>query len=373
MLGGIANADNDIIVEADSTEAVLGLSIALALALGLTISGAVTVQLVAPQTRAIIAPLAIIHAKGNVMVSAVQRGDLTATSGGGGLALLATVGAAVSVNSVVKTTLAFVSILAIVRADGQRGTVTAYTGDDDDILTFSVDERFTQVRGLVVQAVSFQNFYTIAMAGGASLLASANITVTAQAMVSVTRAWIDHLAIVNPLALTEGHQNQVVIVRATDDTFFLGLALSGSAAFIVAATVAVDGGLVIKNTEAYIAVGAHVDSNGDIFVQAFSRELIVSLEFSKSASFIAGLAGSAGVYIMVVNTRAHIGDVPIGGTTATAGHPRPDLGSAGRQQPRRRRACPCRCRCPASPASTSSSARSHSSTTCRRRTCRTCR
>ena len=82
-------------------------------------------------------------------------------------------------------------------------------------------------------------------------------------------------------------------VIAIDDTLNLGLSMTGSAAFLAGA-VAVDGGVIVKNTEAYIGVGAPVYSNGSVVVQAFSQEIIVSLELSQATRGLAGLAGSAG-------------------------------------------------------------------------------
>ena len=302
LLGGTANAATDIIDAATSKEVALGFSIALTLAAGATVAGAATVFVVAPQTRAIIAPLAAIHAHGNVVVSAVDQGDITLISGGAGASLIASVGASVSIISVVKTTLAFVGAAATVSADGQAGTVAAYTGASDGTQTM--------VRGLVVQAVSFQGMYAVALSGGASFLIAVNLTATALAVVDVTRAWIDTLATINP-DISGASTAQLVDVLALDHLFTLGLSMMGSASYAASVGAAIDGGVIVKDTEAYIAPLATVSSNGSVRVQAFSDEVIVSVEGARATSGLAGVAGAAGAYVVTAITRADIGALPV--------------------------------------------------------------
>ena len=95
-------------------------------------------------------------------VSAFDRGDITRSPVAAALALLATVGAALSIVSVVKTTLAFVGIGATVsrrRRSAARSRPTPAPAATP-----------TRSAGLVVQAASLQDLYTIALSGGAVFL-----------------------------------------------------------------------------------------------------------------------------------------------------------------------------------------------------------
>ena len=84
----------------------------------------------------------------------------------------------------------------------------------------------------------------------------------------------------------------------------------------------VDVDSITKNTQAFIAT-ANVTAEGNILVDAFSSESLTSVTASVGISGNVAVAGSAGVYVLNITTRAWIGDDPsnptAGATNVQAG------------------------------------------------------
>ena len=239
-LGAIADARDDIVVDAESCEDLIVLGLTGAAALLAAITASANVYVIAPQTRAILlgvpltAPqtlptnglashlsgldlsglgidlsavtgLVDIHAQGDILVSAQDHNDVPLISGAGGIALLAAVGAVASSISVVKTTLAFVAPGAIVTADGAGLDIplSVYTGAFSGFFCFlggcnpEDDDPMINAHGLVVQAVSYDNLLAFAGTGGAALGVAVNGAVTLTTVLNITRAWIGELATIN--------------------------------------------------------------------------------------------------------------------------------------------------------------------------------
>ena len=333
LMGAIADAETDVVVTALSEESILSISAAGALALGLTIAGTLAIYIIAPQTVALITPLAVIHAKGNVHVKAYDEHQIVSFSGSLGASLLASVGAAVEITSIVKTTTAAI-LGASVTADGlvspdcTPGNGTGYQEDCafNGQRTFLGAPVYESFRGIVVEAVSRDQVLQLAFADGAGGVASANGVVTATTVVNATTAFI---VLSNINGTPSSEPSQLVKVFAWDDTYIVGLPQAASSTLLLAAVgAAVDGGIIVKATQAFIG-GAPipsiltvlidgllpsgltpgvVNSNGDVKVIALSEERIVSLERAGASGGIGvTVAGSVGVYIITVVTRAFIG------------------------------------------------------------------
>ena len=302
LLGGTANSNTDIIVDAISKESVLGV-LDRAQHRARRDGRRRRDRLRGRPADAGHHRPGLVHPRARTTshVTAYDDGDLTMFSGGGGASLLASAGASVSAISVVKTTLAFIGAGATVSADGKGTGITGFTGQGRTTSTY---------HGLLVQAVSFQNLYTIALWGGAAAV-TINLTAGGRHHPRVDRhARQDQPGDASDRPIAGAH-------RRHDEPGRKGLRAGrhvharpvpdGLDLFIAGIGAAVDGGVIIKNTEGYIGPLAHVDSNGSIYVQAFSREIDISLSGARANSGLVGVAGAAGAYILTITTKAYIG------------------------------------------------------------------
>ncbi len=295
-LSGTASATTDVRVAAESSETSLAISIAIGFALGLTVSGSVAIYIVAPQTQALITA-ATVTAGDNVLVSAHDSNELALVAGSFGASLLASAGAAVEVVAVIKTTTAGIAL----------STVTA-GGAGSQISVFDGSASLVGLSGVDVQAVSTDSLVLLGYADGSSGLAAVNGVVTATAIVNLTTASVAASTI------NMNNSSGQVKVFAWDNTTTGGVANAMSSADVLATVGAgIDGGVIVKTTQAFIGLASTINSKGDVNVGALSHETITSIEIAgATGSSLVAVAGSVGAYVVLVVTRAFIGN-PIAG------------------------------------------------------------
>ncbi|HEY4633913.1 MAG TPA: hypothetical protein VIH00_08370, partial [Candidatus Limnocylindrales bacterium] len=93
---------------------------------------------------------------------------------------------------------------------------------------------------------------------------------------------------------------------AWDRTDVSGFAGALAVGLIAGVGASLDGGQLMKTTEAFIGSGAKVAANGDVAVLAASNENVLSVAGTIGVTGIVGIAGAASGYRLVVATQAHI-------------------------------------------------------------------
>ena len=283
----LVNARKDVSVAASLEEEVLSISASLGASGTVGVSGSVSALVFDNETWASIGNGATVNADGNVAVTAEDNTDTTMVAGtvalglgGGG------VGAGVGVTVIDKDTRAWVGDNAIVDARGQNTTdMTAYSGDSLN--------GTTTMRGLLVEAASSEDLFTISAAGAGGLYVGIAGAVSVASVDSDTVAYIGNGADIN----TSGgstNANQDVNVSARNDyeqlnvTGALGIGAAGIAG-------AVDVGVIRNDTTAFIGDNAEVRAARDVDVNALSSKDIETYVVS-AAGGLTGIAAGVGVY-----------------------------------------------------------------------------
>ena len=210
---------------------------------------------------------------------------------------------------------AYVGKGATVQANGNQTVVDVHVG------TNATDS----MRGVAVTATSNEKIYSFAVAGSGAGKAGIAGSAVVNVLDETTTAYIDESATVNA-ANGSAHGAQDVVVLAHDETEFLDVAgcLAGGGTAGVGA--GADVTTVTKTTEAKVWAQT-LAAKQDVQVKANSKEKFLSIAAALGAGGTAGIAGSAGVYVLDNTTRAFIGedttvatfvDLP-GATTVTAG------------------------------------------------------
>ena len=196
-----------------------------------------------------------VDANGSVYVDARDELSLIQIAGQGAGGGSAGFGLAGAIALVERTTKAFVGANAKVTALGNgSGIVDPCCGGGAE-------------RGLTVEATSKETTMVFAAAGNGGENFGGSGSATAATSTTVTEAYIGAGAQVN-VDNTGASSLQDVKVRATDETFILGLAGAVGAASSVGLGLAVDVEIVDKTVRAYIGDGAQVHARDDIDVTA---------------------------------------------------------------------------------------------------------
>ncbi|HXF65357.1 MAG TPA: hypothetical protein VNK67_01485 [Burkholderiales bacterium] len=285
--GALVNARKDVEVAAKSGAEVLSISASLGASGTVGVSGSVSVLVFDHETWASIGNGARVDAGGNVAVTAQDDTDTTTIAGtvalglgGGG------VGGGLGVTVIDKDTRAWVGDGATVDARGQASSdLAAYSGE-----SFGGT---TAMRGLLVQAQSSEDLFTISAAGAAGLYVGIAGAVSVAAVDSDTAAWIGSGAQVNAAGGTP-HANQDVNVTARNDLklFNVSGALGAGAAGIAGS---VDVGVIRNDTTAFIGDNATARAARDVHVNALSRKDLDTFVVSASGG-LAGIAAGVAVY-----------------------------------------------------------------------------
>ncbi len=296
----------------------------------------------------------IINAGGSVVLAAEEALGIHLITGTLGVSGTASVGAAAGVPIISKTTRSYIGSYATINALGQGSTVTADTGHfnisyspytlspgtanpgaiegssgsggsnyNNTSLTGPNNQttinnpRFTgqrtatrdakPMRGVAVTADNQDEISIFGVDGGVAGSSAVNITGAVDTLTNNTSATVATGTQIN--ANTPGaNADQSVVVAASNDTSYMGIAGGFSLSGSVSVTPCVDV-LVVKNTtKAYIDDGATVAAARDVAVEAHESEDFFSIAATVSGGGEVGAAASVSVFALDAATTAYIGN-----------------------------------------------------------------
>ena len=153
---------------------------------------------------------------------------------------------------------------------------------------------------------------SVAIAGGAT---AGEVGIGAAVVINIydleTQAYIGDGAQINQdgVITTEGS----VTIQAINNTEVVSLAGSlGVSTGAAGVGAGLDVAIIDKKTEAYIASGAHVNSDSNVVIDADSDETILSIAANAGVASSAGIAASVSVQVIDTETYAYIEDTPSG-------------------------------------------------------------
>ncbi len=296
----VESTAGSVVVDADSTTHIEAIAAGGGIASKVGLAGSGSVVQAGNTVKAHIDAGSTATADGNVQVAAADDVDLFSLAGnvaGGGKAAVG-----VSNSTLITDNTVEARIDGTASGRGKRGTMDVPIGTKDAGGAIET----AASTGVAVTATSHEDIETIAAggsgAGSVGIAGSATVTV----MDETTTAAIGANAQINPL--DDGSSTQDVTVRASDETTLLGVA--GAVAFGGRGGVGAgaDVGVIDKLTTASIDTGASVKANDTVAVDARTREDITSVAASLSAGGSAGVAGSASVYVVDIDTVGQIAD-----------------------------------------------------------------
>ncbi|KPK01382.1 MAG: hypothetical protein AMK71_05800, partial [Nitrospira bacterium SG8_35_4] len=308
-MGGGINAkstEGDIKVSAEETASIFSIAAAGGFADKLGLAGAVVINKVTNSTTANMGDgtVSTLEANGNAIVSADDDTDILSIAGSFGGGGKAGLGASNSTIITDNKVTAYIGSGTAVNVKGNRDASGVYTGTKDS----SGNKETENIKGLSVTATSYEDITSAAAgaAGGgtAGIAGSASVII----MDETTKAYIEDTATVNA-DNSSGNDEQDVSVLASDRTEILGIggALAGGGTGGVG--VGADIGIISKDTQAYVW-GSDIKTKKDVKIRAKSEEDIMSISASAAGGGTFAVAGSAGVDVMDISTRAFIGDDP---------------------------------------------------------------
>ncbi|MCP3934385.1 MAG: hypothetical protein GY708_03325, partial [Actinomycetia bacterium] len=304
----VISTAGDVQVLANSAQTLDSYAVGAAVSGSEAFQGSFSINVLDNETHASIDGTAVVFADGNVVVSAQDSLDMVTLGGSVAIAGLqsdkaTSIGVANSTVITDNEVQAWIGDGTTIQANGDQLGYAAHTGH-----VGADGTKKTQTdKGLIVTAVSHDDITTIAAGGSvstnsAAIAGSATVTI----MDEKTSAWIGAGALVNQATVDESIA-QDVIVRAGERTDLTGIAGALSASFKSGGYGAgVDLAVITKNTDAWIGVGAVVDAEGDVIVEAVSEEKIISVSASIAAGKSTGIAGGVGISVYDINTHAYI-------------------------------------------------------------------
>lgn len=281
------NARKDVSVQASSAQEVVSVSTSLGASGTVGVAGSVSVLHFDNETWAWIGNGATVDAGGNVAVNASDDTSTTLIVGGVGVGISGGgAGAGVGVTIIDKDTRAWVGNNATVDARGQNtSNLTGFSGTG-----FNATE---SLRGLRVQALSSEDLFTAAAAGGAGLYVGLAGAVSVATIDSDTLAYLGNGVRVNTNGGSANAAQDVNVTARNDLSLFnvtgaLGLGAAGIAG-------AVDVGVIRNDTTAFIGDNAVINAARDVDVSALSNKDIETYVVS-AAGGLAAIAAGIGVY-----------------------------------------------------------------------------
>jgi len=130
-VAGQVDASRDLLVRAISDEDVTSIVGTRSVGNDLTVAGSAATCILDLSTKAFIESSAVVHAVGNVLVSAEDRTEIDLIAGARNAALVGSAGAAIAAPVIIKTTEAYLATGATVTAEGNRAALDAPTGQFD--------------------------------------------------------------------------------------------------------------------------------------------------------------------------------------------------------------------------------------------------
>lgn len=327
--GATIDGGGNLLVAALSTENVLTVAGAAGLGDSVGVAAGADVLVIKQTTDAHIGATADVHVGGSVGVGASDSQDITTiagnAAGGGDVGVAGSVDVVVLNSNTTATIDGSPTLTSTIEADGSVTVAaidrmsasmvagglaaggTAGVGASNTTLVHNdvVDAHVGQnvhvtthgPVGLSVIAASSESVHSFAVGGGVAGSASVNV------LNETTRAFLDSGVVVDATSATPG-----VDVTASDTTALLGVAGALSIGGTAGVGASADVGVLDKTTEGFIAPNASVDADGNVLVRALSNEAITSIAPGGSVGGSAGIAGSAGVEVMDVTTRAFVGN-----------------------------------------------------------------
>jgi hypothetical protein len=306
----VNSSGGNVVVGASESADVTSIAAGGAGAGKVAIGGSVTINDMGNTTKAYISGNSTVIADGSVVVSAHDELSMLLVAGvlgGAGTAAIGVSNTTVITNNLVESYIGN----AQVTARGNQAPISVAAADKD-INGNRTTESFT---GLAVTATSWEDIQSFAVAGQGAGKAAIAGSATVNVLTETTTAYIGSGATINGDNGDAG-ETQGVNVTAYDDTEILSVAGALSGAGTAAIGAGADVGVIDKQTQAYIWADA-VNASGDVKVQANSTEDILSISASLGGAGTVAIAGSAGVYVMDIKTRAFIGDDPSDGVDLT--------------------------------------------------------
>ena len=280
-------ARKDVSVIASGNEEILSIAAGLGVGGTVGVAGSTSVLSITNVTSATTGTGSVVDADGNVRIVAsddtetdVIDGTLAAGFGAAG------VGGAVGVSRIEKNTTAGVGVDATVKARGNgAAAMQALSGND-------LNDR-DAITGLMVEARSSEDLFSVAASGAGGFYAGVSGAVTVTSVDSDTTAVIGSGALINQ-GVSDGSATQDVNVSARNharlDAYTGSLALGA-----VGAAGGVDVGTLRNDTTALIDDSAKVASKRDVDVNALTSAEIDSVVVSASGG-LGAIAGGVAVY-----------------------------------------------------------------------------
>ena len=294
------DAAQNVAVESGTNGTFDSVTAAAGLSKSVGIAGTASIEVLTLTTNAYIDHNTTVDVQGSLLVQANHQSAVTTLAGQLDVGGNASVGAAVSTVADTENTDAYIGTNDTITAAGTGGPIQVLVGD-----TPSDTTSFT---GVAVTATAFQTLHTTAVGGSASLAGAIAGSVAVNDLKYTTLAYVAPGANITATDDSPGNGPGVMVTAA--DLLTL---LSTSGALAAGADAGLGAGVdidsITKNTQAYIAT-ATVTTDGNVLVQAISAENLTSVTGAVGLSGDVAIAGSAGVYVLGITTRAFIGDDP---------------------------------------------------------------
>ena len=276
-------AAGNISVIANGSENILLIGVGLA-AGGVGVGAVVDVLSISNQTTAAIGSSAVVHAGGNVLISAIDNTSVLELSGALGAGFVG-VGGAVGVMLITKVTDA--SIGASANVEG-LGNGAAAAGILNGVISGGAFQT-TTANGVLVQANSSETVVHIVAAGGAGFVGVSGAVGVASLNIT-TNATVGSNAVINDANPALANGNQSVYVDAADNFGFQAYVI-GVAGGFVGVTGAVDIGTLADNVAAVVDSGASVYAKQSVDVGAAGLQSLTGYVIS-GAGGVVGVGGS---------------------------------------------------------------------------------
>ncbi|RPJ02538.1 MAG: hypothetical protein EHM39_01630, partial [Chloroflexi bacterium] len=318
----LVSARKDIVVSAESTELLVAVTISIYGAGAAAVSGDMATFTFANFTQAYIDTGAVVDSYGNVKVSALDDSLLISIVAVGNGAGAAAVGGALSVNTVVSQTRAYIADGATVNAHGNTVGISAYTGILATPSTLPAggwdDGRFIDLDGdgvSDVQPVDKSIDLNLDGVDDGDVDGNINFTPYSEGNTSHPGTFTQNINVANEgMGANNTDIVQGLSVTAISNqkiiTTTIAIAGAGAAGVTGASTVNV----LAAVTEAYIGNNASVNANNSsdsseqtVRVRAASNALVVMTEGTVGIAGAAGVSGSVNIGIISNITKAYAG------------------------------------------------------------------
>ena len=317
------SAWKDIVVSAESSELLVGVSVSIFGAGAAAVSGDIGTIVFSNTTAAYIDANAVVDSDGNVKISACDDTLVVAVVAVGNGAGAAAVGGTINVNVLSNTTLSYISDNATVNARGNAAGIEVYTGGLGSASTLPSggwDENSgLDINGDGIPDVSnVSSGFDVNQDGtpDGSFSGGVDFTVSSENDEDGTDA-TKNISVANEgleTRLTETIKGLSAVAVSNQKIVTVTIAIAGAGAAGVTGAVATN--VLTNTTEAYIGSGAHINENNDaagaeqtVSVGAYNNTNVLMIEGSIGGAGAAGVSGSFNVAVIENATHAYAGGV----------------------------------------------------------------